>query len=151
MKLDLVYRKQVRTALPCRGLVVRAVRAVWPHLKVPRGKTAELSVTLIGPARMRTLNRRWRRTDRVTDVLAFPLQQPKIAGYTAVSVGDLFICPAAVRAKAAAWGNPVRTQLKWTLIHGLLHLAGYDHELGPRAAARMAAAELESMKRMSND
>jgi rRNA maturation RNase YbeY len=149
LPLDLVYREQVRVNLPCRSLVVRAVRAVWPYLKVPPGTTAELAVTLVGPARMRSLNRRWRKTDRPTDVLAFPLQQPKIAGYTAVSLGDLFVCPAVVRAKAEAGGTPERAQFTWTLVHGLLHLAGYDHERGPRAAARMAALERRLLNTLS--
>ena len=148
LPLDLVYREQVRDTVPCRGLVVRAVRAAWPLLKVPRSHTAELGVTIVGQARMRGLNKRWRKVDRPTDVLAFPLQQPKIAGYTAVSLGDLFICPAVVRAKARDWGRPVRTQMKWTIVHGLLHLAGYDHERGKARAARMAALEKRLLKRI---
>jgi len=148
LPFDLVYRNLVRENIPCRGLVVRAVRAAWTLLKVPRGMTAELAVTLVGPTRMRSLNRRWRRTPRATDVLSFPLQHARIAGYTAVSLGDLFICPSVVRAKARAWGRPVRAQLKWTIVHGLLHLAGYDHERSSRAAARMAAAERNIMKKL---
>ena len=147
-RLDLVYREYVRETIPCRGLVVRAVRVAWPLLRVQRGKTAELAVTIVGPARMRALNRKWRKVDRPTDVLSFPLQQPAIAGYTAVSLGDLFICPSVVRAKARAWGRPVRAQMKWTIVHGLLHLAGYDHERGARRAARMAAEERRLLKRI---
>jgi rRNA maturation RNase YbeY len=108
--------------------------------------TAELAVTLVGSARIRALNRKWRKTDKATDVLAFPLQHARIEGYTAVSLGDLFICPSVVRAKARAWGRPVRAQLKWTIVHGLLHLAGYDHERGSRAAARMAATERQLLR-----
>ncbi len=147
-RLDLVLRSTVRGSGLSRALVVRAVRAAWPLLKIPTGHTAELAVTAIGPARIRALNRRWRRVDKPTDVLSFALHMRPIAGYTAVSLGDLFICPAVVRAKARAAGRPVREQMAWTVVHGLLHLAGYDHERGPRAAARMAAAERSVLKRI---
>jgi rRNA maturation RNase YbeY len=146
--LDLVYRSTVRDAFPYRGAIIRAVRAVWPLLRIPRGMTAELAVMIVGPARMRALNRKWRRADRPTDVLAFPLQHARIAGYTAVSLGDLFVCPSIVCAKAKAGGRPVRAQAEWTIVHGLLHLAGFDHERSPRAAARMAAEERKILKKL---
>lgn len=146
--LDLVFRDTTRERMPVRGLVVRAVHAARPYLKLPRGKVAELSVTLIGSVRMRTLNRQYRKVDKPTDILSFPLPGPDIQGYTAVSLGDLFICPAVVRANAKAWGRSVRAQMQWTIVHGLLHLAGYDHERGPRAAARMAVVEQKILKRL---
>ena len=147
--LDLAFKDTTHDALPCRGLVVRAFRVARPWLNLPRTATAELGVQVIGPARMRTLNHRWRRRDVPTDVLAFPLSGPRLKGYTGVSLGDLFICPRVVRAKAKAWGNPVKRQMKWTIVHGLLHLAGYDHETGPRNAARMARLEQKILKQLS--
>jgi len=147
-RLDLVYRATSRDALVSRSLVVRVFRAAAPWLGIPAGHTAELGVQVVGPARMRSVNRQWRRVPQPTDVLAFPLSGPRIKGYTAVSLGDLFICPAKVREKAAAWGSPVRTQMAWTLVHGLLHLAGYDHEAGPAAARRMASLERTILKRL---
>jgi probable rRNA maturation factor len=146
--LDLVFRDLARDATPWRGLTVRTVRAARPYLKVPRGKTAELSVTLVGPTKMRALNRRYRKVDKPTDVLSFPLPGPNIAGYTAVSLGDLFICPKVVREKAKEWDRAVRTQMQWTIVHGLLHLAGHDHETSARAAARMAAVEKKILKKL---
>lgn len=142
-EFDLVYRDMTRqrpSVVP-RALVVRTFRAARPFLKLPRAKTAELSVTLLGPSRMREMNRKHRRVDTPTDVLSFPLRTPEIAGYTAIALGDLFVCPAVIRAKADAAGVPVRRQAAWTLVHGLLHLAGYDHERGARHAARMATLE----------
>jgi probable rRNA maturation factor len=146
--LDLVYRDRTGGTMPCRSLTVRAFKAARPYLKLPKGKTAELSVTVVGPARMRALNRRYRKTDRPTDILSFPLRTPAIAGYTSVSLGDLFICPAVVRAKAALWERPVRVQLAWTLVHGLLHLAGYDHEKSAAAARRMTSVETKILKKL---
>jgi probable rRNA maturation factor len=147
--LDLVVRNTTRERVPMRQLVMRAIDAAWPYLKIPRGKTAELSVTVVGPARMRALNRRYRNIDTPTDVLSFPLPGPNIQGYTAVSLGDLFICPAVVRKKAQEWDRSLVAQLRWTIVHGILHLVGYDHERDSRAAARMAAMEKKVLKRMA--
>ena len=134
--------------MPCRGLVVRAFHASRPWLRIPKGHTAELGVQIIGPVRMRTLNRTYRKVDKPTDVLSFPLHQRPIQGYTAVSLGDLYICPAVVRVKANADGRAVRAQMKWTIVHGLLHLAGYDHERGAAAARRMAILEKTILKKI---
>ncbi len=147
-RLDLVFRSTIRGSSLSRALVVHAVDVAWPLLKMPKGHTAELAVTVVGPARIRALNKQWRHKDKATDVLSFALHMRPIAGYTAVSLGDLFICPAVVRSKAEAAGRPVREQMAWTIVHGLLHLAGYDHERGARAASRMAAAERTVLKRI---
>lgn len=146
--LDLVFKDTTRGTTSYRGLVVRAFDAAKPWLKIPKGHTAELGVQLIGPARMRALNRQWRHVDAPTDVLSFPLLQRPIQGYTAVSLGDLYICPAVVRAKAKADGRPVTDQMQWTIVHGLLHLAGYDHEKRPAAARRMASLERNILKKI---
>jgi probable rRNA maturation factor len=146
--LDLVFRDMTRGTMPRRGTVVRAFRAAKPWMRVPTKHTAELGVQIIGLGRMRALNRRYRKVDRPTDVLSFPLHQRPIRGYTVVSLGDLFICPAVVRAKAKAEGRALRAQMEWTVVHGLLHLAGYDHEKNAAAAGRMAAVEQRILKKL---
>lgn len=146
--LDLAFRDSTRGAMPWRGLVLRAFRAARPWLRIPKGYTVELGVQIIGPTRMRALNRRYRKVDKPTDVLSFPLHQRPIQGYTAVSLGDLFICPAVVRAKAKVCDRSIRAQMQWTVVHGLLHLAGYDHEKNAAAARRMAARERTIVRRM---
>ena len=119
----------------------RVCAAAAPYLRVPRGHTAEVGITLIGSRAMRTLNRTRRKVDRATDVLSFPLHMRPITGYTAVLFGDLFICPDVVRAHAEESGRSLRAQMAWTTVHGILHLAGYDHETDASAARRMSAAE----------
>jgi probable rRNA maturation factor len=148
-ELDLVYRDTTRGTLMRRGAIVRAFAAARPYLRIPPGHTAELGVQAVGPARIRALNRRFRKVDKPTDVLSFPLQRHPIRGYTAVSLGDLYICPALVRANAERSGRTVSAQLDWTIVHGLLHLAGYDHERSAAAARRMAAAERAILKKLA--
>ena len=143
LTLDVVYTSGVRAGVAplSKALVMRVVRATVPHLALPAGSTLECGVVVVGSARMRTLNAKWRGKDVPTDVLSFPLPAPAIDGYTRVSLGDLFICPAVVRQRARAWGTTVRYQMMWTIVHGLLHLAGHDHEKGAAAAQRMEALE----------
>lgn len=126
--IDLVFQNRTKNRAYGRAFFVRVCRAVEPHLRLPKDHRAEVGITLIGLAAMRTLNRTRRKVDVPTDVLSFPLHMKPISGYTALLLGDLFICPAVVREKAAQSGQPVRVQMAWTAIHGLLHLAGYTHK-----------------------
>lgn len=70
---------------------------------------------------MQELNRRYRRKDKPTDVLSFPSRVPGVAGDIAISleIAD---------ANAAEIGHSLATEVKILILHGLLHLAGYDHE-----------------------
>jgi len=148
-KVDLVIRDHTQRNRPALSRAV-ALRMVSQTLRRARHtfgtRTIEIAVVFVGTARMRALNKRWRGKDKPTDVLAFPLHQPDTKGYTAVSLGDVFICPVIVRRKAALTGLPVRTQMAWTLVHGVLHLCGFDHERGSAAAERMAQLERDILK-----
>jgi probable rRNA maturation factor len=99
-----------------RSILTRASRAA-------RLRPREVSVLFCADGRMRTLNRRWRGLDRPTDVLSFP------AGDAADGLlGDIVISvPYASRA-ARRRSEPPAREIDRLLVHGLLHLAGYDHE-----------------------
>lgn len=93
-------------------------------------KRASLSILLCGDARMRTLNRTWRRKNRSTDVLSFPSLEESSAFLSSSSsfLGDLVIdVPYAAR-QARRRGHAVAREVRILLAHGLLHLLGYDHE-----------------------
>ena len=85
------------------------------------GLRGDVSVRITSSAELQELNRRFRRKDRPTDVLSFPAGSPEAAGDIAISYQI-----AATNAKAL--GHTVMTELKILILHGLLHLAGYDHE-----------------------
>lgn len=139
--LDLVLHNRTRSRALGRALAARTCAAVLPYLRLGRARSVEVGIVLVGAAAMRTLNRNRRGIDEPTDVLSFPLATRPISGYTALLLGDLFICPEVVRRKANAAGRSAREQMRWTLIHGMLHLGGYDHEQSPAAARRMFALE----------
>ena len=146
---DLVFRDMTRSRpLLGRALAAQVTAAALPFLKVRKGNTAEIAVTVVGVRRMRTLNRTHRKVDKPTDVLAFPLSQPKMKGYTHILLGDVFVCPEVVRAKARKMGNTDAHQVRWTLVHGLLHLGGYDHERSPRSADDMAKMERKILSKL---
>lgn len=146
--IDLVFHNRTKNRAYGRAFFARVCRATEPHLRLKRGIRAELGITLIGPAAMRTLNRTRRNVDKTTDVLSFPLHMKPISGYTAVLLGDLFIGPDIVRRHAAVSGRTMRSQMAWSAVHGLLHLAGYDHEKSKAAARKMYALEQKILKKL---
>jgi len=113
---------------------------------------SELSVELIGNARMRRLNCEYRKQDRATDVLAFPIREaimPQGKCPATNMLGDVVISvPTAVR-QAQELGRSIDVELATLLIHGVLHLCGYDHERSPREAVRMARREREILEAIS--
>jgi probable rRNA maturation factor len=93
-----------------------------------------VSVLLTTDTTLRRLNRRFRGIDKSTDILSFPAEafiqkQEKI-------VGDLAISVPTARRQSAEQGHPLGTELKVLILHGLLHLAGYDHEADSGQMAR---------------
>jgi len=85
---------------------------------------AELSILLTGDPRIRRLNRRWRRKDRATDVLSFPLSDPP--GVSPV-LGDVVISLDTAARRGGDDARAVRRELDRYLAHGILHLLGFDH------------------------
>lgn len=82
------------------------------------GTDYELSVSFIGSQRARTLNQKTRAKDYVPNVLSFPLTD---------TCGEIYICPQAAAREAADFGLSQQGYLTYLLIHGCLHLAGYEH------------------------
>jgi len=106
--------------------VVRAAARSWV-----RGH--ELSIALVSDREIRALNRRWRNKDKPTDVLAFPLEEPR-------ALGDVVISLDTARRQAREGGWSLAVELRRLLAHGILHCRGYDHQTAADAR-RMAAAE----------
>ncbi|NUM87604.1 MAG: rRNA maturation RNase YbeY [Bdellovibrionales bacterium] len=112
---------------------------------------AELSVVLTTDARIRAVNRRWRGKDRPTDVLSFPQMTVKELlrlGVQARSgrrspwcLGDVVISLERAKEQAVEHGRTYRQELRALLVHGVVHLLGYDHEISPREERRMRRLE----------
>ena len=110
-----------------------------------RGTGCEMALQIVSAPRMRLLNRRYRGKDKPTNVLSFPATPAP--GVRPRPLGDVLICPAVLRREALAQGKSEQSHWVHLVVHGTLHLAGYDHEHG-RGAARMERREIAVLKRL---
>lgn len=110
-------------------------------------KNSDLSIALVGPGRIKELNKKYRKKNRVTDVLAFPeskvlLEKFKIGPIQKISgLGEIIICLREVKKNAERYGSVFEKELARVLIHGILHLLRYDHEKTKEKAEIMRERE----------
>jgi probable rRNA maturation factor len=109
--------------------------------------SAHLSITLVGKVRMQKLNRTYRQRDYATDVLAFPMEN--ISRSPLAFVGDVVICVPVALSQASRFGNTSDEEILRVLIHGILHLLGYDHETTEQEARRMRRKEQTIFHRLT--
>tara|TARA_Y100000310_G_C20411579_1_gene682261 strand:- start:393 stop:782 length:390 start_codon:yes stop_codon:yes gene_type:complete len=83
-------------------------------------RKGDVSVVVVGLARMRQLNKQHRGKDKATNVLAFP------GGKEAL--GEIVLCPSVIRKDAVEYKISFSKAFSWMFVHGLLHLLGYDHK-----------------------
>lgn len=100
-------------------------------LKGERGKIKNISIALVGFQEIKTLNKKYRKKDKPTDVLSFDYGNS----------GEIVICPQEVKKNAEKFGNPFKKEIRRILIHGILHLLGHDHEKSKKEAAKMKEKE----------
>ena len=118
------------------GLARETVAAVMTDAGVA---DAEVSLVLGDDAAVRTLNRRWRGKNAPTNVLSFPTGERRM-------LGDVVLAFETVVREAKEQGKPLAHHLRHLIVHGVLHLLGYDHER-ERDAARMENRERRILKR----
>ena len=100
---------------------------------------AELSVLLVTPEHIRRLNKRFAGDEYATDVLAFPMMEKDENDFL---LGDVVICPSVAERNATKLGHLLEKELDTLVVHGTLHLLGYDHQ-GPEDKARMDKKQQE--------
>jgi probable rRNA maturation factor len=108
----------------------------------------DVSVRVVGSAESRKLNRLWRGKDKSTNVLSFPSEILSTVGRgpignasEALPLGDLAICAPVVAREATEQGKLLQAHWAHMVVHGILHLLGYDHE-DDRDAERMESCEI---------
>jgi probable rRNA maturation factor len=112
--------------------------------------SAELSIAVVGIDEMAHLNEQYRGVEGPTDVLSFGCDDPCPAGTDEpITLGDVIIAPEVAEAQAAELGTTVEAELNLLLVHGVLHLLGYEHEADDAAAA-MAARERDLLAAWSD-
>lgn len=124
-----------------RGLPTNAAMRGWIEHTLRRCRCeASLTVRIVDVREGAALNRRWRGKQGATNVLSFPM-----TGLEAVApalLGDIVLCAPVLKAEAAAQKKTIAAHCAHLLLHGTLHLLGYDHER-PRQAATMERLETE--------
>jgi probable rRNA maturation factor len=108
-------------------------------LELVAEKNAELSLALIGNAEMRRLNARYRKKNYPTDVLSFPVEG--VVPKETRLLGDIIISVEKAAEHAEDRGHSFEQELVTLLIHGVVHLSGYDHERSATEARAMARVE----------
>jgi rRNA maturation RNase YbeY len=108
-------------------------------LRAVKQSRAELSIALVGDREMRPLNAKYRKKRKTTDVLSFFIDDQPPAGVPIL--GDVVISVEQARRQAQERGKTLKSEMVTLLIHGILHLLGYDHEKSPRQARIMFAYE----------
>ncbi len=115
-----------------------------------RARGAGIALLVVGRARSRTLNRRYRGRDKPTNVLSFPAPLlpalPAATPADARPLGDIVICPEVLRREARAQGKSERDHWMHLFIHGVLHLVGHDH-VRDAEARRMERLERRLLRR----
>lgn len=135
--LKRLIRRAIRTTLTAEGFSHRC----------------EISVTFTDNAGIHVLNREYRKVDRPTDVLSFPQfdfyggeELPE--GEECVSLGDIVLSLERTEEQAKEFGHSFSREAAFLTVHSVLHLLGYDHELGDAEDADMRARQREVMRRM---
>ena len=111
------------------GLIIDGnfLKAVAKKVLKERNKEKiDLSIVFVGQERMKKLNQKYRRKNKLTDVLAF-----------GEGLNEIVICPQEVKKNAKRFNSVFKKELARVLIHGILHLLGYNHEKGGKEAEKM--------------
>jgi probable rRNA maturation factor len=141
------FRKSSRSTAMRRAPLERLSRAVVRQVLDGEGLVdAEMGVWFVDDPEIQRLNREHRGVDRATDVIAFHLSSPEERKQRGVLLGDVVISLPAARRQADEQGHSVEVETVLLLIHGALHLLGYDHQ-GDREADRMRAREIHYLRK----
>jgi probable rRNA maturation factor len=136
--LDIQRHSPLWRAIPnVAALVRKAARAALKGADVAMMPDATLAIALADDAMVRAANRGFRAKDKPTNVLSFPAVPPERLAITPF-LGDVIIAYETVAAEAAAEGKPIADHLNHLVVHGVLHILGYDH---------MTKADAELMER----
>ena len=125
--------------------------SAFPQLTASR-RSIELSVRLAGDDEVRALNSKWRGKDKATNVLSFPLANSDDLSEANIIdrellLGDIILARGVVEAEAAEKGISVQEHATHLLVHGTLHLLGYDHH-DDDSAAEMESREVRALARL---
>ena len=136
---------ELQTASQSEGLPGQGEVTRWAEAALTRVEPAEVVVRIVDEAESRELNNAYRQKDKPTNVLSFPFEAPPEVA--SEHLGDLVICAPVVAREAEAQGKSLESHWAHMVIHGMLHLQGYDH-IEPAEAEEMEALESQIMAQL---
>jgi len=130
-----------------RDAILSAVRCSAHSGLIESELGVEVSVKFTDDAEVRALNANWRGKDKATNVLSFPMAEPNQldAAGGEILLGDIVLAHGICTAEAADKGVKVESHASHLVVHGALHLLGYDHETGEAEAEAMEQIEREAL------
>jgi len=126
----------------------QAARILLDGLKRP---DAELSILLVGDREIAGMNLAFLNRHGPTNVIAFPMREGAYGDLTPSLLGDVVICVDTALRESRLAGRTLEQRLIELLVHGVLHLCGYDHENGGRPARRMADKSRRLVKKIEEN
>lgn len=149
-QIDLLVRRSSAAKLK-KIVSLRALTSDIERILALLGcSSSELSVVITSDREIRKLNAQYRAKDKATDVLSFPLQEGPETFGAAQMLGDIVISVDTTLRQAKEYGVSNLQELRRLIVHGTLHLLGYDHEkVAPAAAARMRRKEQSLLKALA--
>ncbi len=118
-----------------KRLFERAAAIVFSGEKI--SPETKVSLVLAGEKRIRLLNRKYRKENRATDTLSFPSASGNWPKTENDFLGEIIICPYVIKQNCLKSKIQYKQEMALAVIHGLLHLIGYDHEKGQKQAEQM--------------
>lgn len=128
LTVQLVCLDELRKQIPDRKLLRKWAKAVYPD-------AATVTMRFVDDEESQHLNDTYRGKNKPTNVLSFPYEEDPLAG-------DIVFCPRVIFDEAAAQGKTITAHMAHLVVHGMLHLMGYDH-LNDRDATQMESLETE--------
>lgn len=97
-------------------------------LKKEKIKNGIINIILVGEEEIQKINREYRNIDKVTDVISFALEEnEKLSFSFGRLLGDIYVCIPRMKQQAIEYGHSEKRELSFLVVHGILHLLGYDH------------------------
>lgn len=128
----------------------RVVKASEEILDALGYTDTELSILIVDDEEMHRLNLEYRQKDSTTDVLSFPMWEGEFADISPELLGDVVISAPTAQLMSEQHRCPLSSILDLLLVHGILHLAGYDHEQSEEEARLMEEKTLELLKKLGH-
>ncbi|MBI4158408.1 MAG: rRNA maturation RNase YbeY [Candidatus Yanofskybacteria bacterium] len=155
--IDFVFKNWTRQKTPAEKFFNKILEVAAKELKLK--DDFSISVNIVSESKINTLNKKYRKKNKPTDVLSFPLnnQQPitnnqrqitRLPNCPITDIGDIFVCLSIAKNDAKSENISINRKLAQLTVHGFLHLQGYEHEKSKKEAEKMFKLERKILSKI---